>query len=130
MDIVNMNIVVENALFKQNKIEVTSCKLYPDIKGEIKKQSEEIYSCMLSVSILNTECNPFPFDLNVEMVGYFTFKNGIEQSDVEKFIQTNGVQMIFPYLRSTVTTLTQGCLVNPIILPIVDSRLLFNKELK
>lgn len=128
MDIVNMNIVVENVSFKQNKIESVSCKLSPNVKGEIKKQSDESYSCSLTVSISNTEINPFPFDLNVEMVGYFTFKNDVKEELIETFIKTNGVQMIYPYLRSTITTLTQGCLVNPIILPIVDFRLLFKKD--
>lgn len=58
----------------------------------------------------------YPFEMSVGVVGYFTIS---DQENIEKY-KTNAVAVLFPYVRSIISTYTAAANVNPLILPTVN----------
>ena len=79
------------------------------------------FEVAIKVELKDTPENPFPFDL-VATVALITKINGeIEQNELDEYLNRNCVQIIFPYLRSSVTSLTSAALMTPLVLPIIDA---------
>lgn len=62
--------------------------------------------------------NNYPFHLLISVTGYF----GVEPpaKDNIKLIETNAVAILFPYVRSLVSTITANANVTPLILPPIN----------
>lgn len=58
----------------------------------------------------------YPFEMSVCVVGYFTIS---DEENIEKY-KTNAVAVLFPYVRSIISTYTALANVNPLILPTVN----------
>jgi len=81
----------------------------------------------LSVEIINTKEHPFPVDIRVSITGFF--KNiCIPPQQEEEFLKLSAVQILFPYLRSIISTVTTSSMYPPIILPIIDVNTLFPED--
>ncbi len=66
----------------------------------------------------------YPFEMTVSVVGYFTITN---DENVEKY-KTNAVAVLFPYVRSIISTYTAAANVNPLILPTVNINKMLGEE--
>lgn len=116
---VRLNHVKFNELnLKENNIkDQIDFSLFYEIEKEFIDVSDTIFICKLYFSIKNTIKNPFPFDINVIVEGEFI----IEDTDIEKikiFKNIQSIQMLFPYLRQTITQLTTLSMRNPLVIPI------------
>ena len=81
----------------------------------------------LGVEIVNTEEHPFPVDICVNVTGFF--KNvSLAPEQEEVFLKVNAVQILYPYLRSIVSTITTASMFPPIILPVIDVSTLFPED--
>ena len=80
--------------------------------------------------IENTEAQPFPVNISVDFRGIFEFKDITDESQVFDFLRIDAVNILYPYLSSTVTNLSINAMMPPLILPIIDAAKLFknNKE--
>ena len=47
---------------------------------------------------------------------------------MDNFLNIQAVQIMFPYIRTMVTSLTSAALMQPLILPFVDVRQLFQEQ--
>ncbi len=61
--------------------------------------------------------NAYPFEMSVKMIGYFSIEG--DTSYLEKF-KSNAVAILFPYLRSLISTYTVNANISPIILPAMN----------
>ena len=127
-------------IIKQMKIEVleASIKNYqmvgnynfqPEINGTTSHLNDNNYSLTLDFVVKNTLNNPFPIDIKVKLIGYFEF--GDEKEEVAiKFLEREGIQIVYPYLRSLITNMTSAALLKPLVLPIIDANDFKFTELK
>lgn len=114
-------LVKELTLINHDFTKETSFQLKPLFSKKIDKRSDGEYEVALKVEIKNTPENPFPFDLTAVVALITKIKGTIDEKTLDEYLNKNCVQIIFPYLRSSVTSLTSASLMTPLILPIIDA---------
>lgn len=116
----NLTLMVNEASIKNNNLPVGEFKLNPQIQKKIGKANSpgNAYVVEIRVEILNTPENPFPIDLVASLSGIFNIE-GDNVEEINNFLQLQGFQMVFPYLRSLVANMTANAMMPPIFLPIV-----------
>lgn len=87
-----------------------------DSKGTVNK-SESTYQLNLTAYIKDKEDT---INIEVDIVSFFIFDNLIEKNQLEKLFYMNAPAIIFPYLRSYITTLTVLSGIDPVILPTLN----------
>jgi len=123
-NVANIQILTNEVKVKNNFISGNEFKINPKFYKRTGK-TESGYFTELKVELLNTEENPFPLDLSITITGVFEFNASIKDDEVEKFLNVQAVQVLFPYLRTMVTNITSSSLMAPLILPIVDVTKIF-----
>ena len=116
----SLTLMVNEASIKNNNLPVGEFKLNPQIQKKIGKANYpgNAYVVEIRVEILNTPENPFPIDLVASLSGIFNIE-GDNVEEINNFLQLQGFQMVFPYLRSLVANMTASAMMPPIFLPIV-----------
>lgn len=99
------------------------------IQFSIRKKTEKIEN-NLKVTLVtnifeNAEENDYPFEMKVELTGYFTEENNEEGINFEP----NAIAILYPYIRAIVSTFTTSANVNGLILPVINVNKLI-KELE
>ena len=117
-------ITAEELSFKLNRV-----KLNPEEKLDIKPQfsrqvrkvtgNEMLNFIALSVKIQSTEAEPKPFDINVTLVGVLEVTDVKNENEERNFV-IEGTKLIYPYLRSAVTSLTANAYIAPLNLPVIS----------
>jgi preprotein translocase subunit SecB len=97
-------------------------KLIPLYNKQINKIKENEYEVKIELRINNTKTNPFPMDLELLFAGHFIFDLIDDVSELDKFLNIGALQILFPYVRTIVSTITGASLMMPLILPIIDVR--------
>jgi len=69
-----------------------------------------------------------PFDLEVHMTGFFSFKGELEGEELKKLISNRGLSILFPYMRALITNITGSSGFPPIVLPIINVNQLLEKQ--
>ena len=69
--------------------------------------------------------------VEIEMIGYFKFEEGITDQEKEKFLKINGASILYPYIRAYTSTLTsfdkEG---QALIVPTINFQSLYEDENK
>ncbi|MBR5094483.1 MAG: protein-export chaperone SecB [Oscillospiraceae bacterium] len=78
----------------------------------------------LRIEIKNTEEQPFPFDLTVDITGAFSM-DSVPKEAYEEFLNNHAIRILLPYARTMVTNLTTAAMAAPIVLPLMDPVELF-----
>lgn len=129
MKIEQVSIDVNEVNLKNNYLpRKSSYKLNPKLSREIGTEGGDTYYTQIDLTIEHSEEHPFPMNLLVSMKALFklTDLNEAEgNKDIEEFLKFQGVHILYPYLRSTVSSLTAISMFPPIVLPIINSRTLF-----
>lgn len=123
-NVANMQIITKEVTIKNHILAGKEFIVNPLFYKRTGK-SDDSYFTELKVEILNREESPFPIDLSLTIMGIFKFVGELDQCDIEKFLNLQAVQILFPYLRTMVTNLTSSILMAPLILPIIDVAKLF-----
>lgn len=115
-------VTAEELSFKLNRI-----KLNPEDKLDIKPQfsrqvrkvngNDKLNFIALSVKIESTEAEPKPFDIMATLVGVFEVE--VANENEERNFVIEGTKLIYPYLRSAVSTLTANAFIAPLNLPVI-----------
>lgn len=99
-----------------------SIKLDFDITHSIEytEDEENTFLVTLNIDIFdNAKENNYPFTMNVSITGIF--QTNIEDVyRIKKFAEINSIAILFPYLRSIVSTYTSNANVQPLILPPIN----------
>ncbi len=67
----------------------------------------------------NASKNNYPFSMNISITGIFEIDDN-NAKDKENFAEVNSIAILFPYLRSIVSTYTANANVHPLILPPIN----------
>ena len=108
---------VEASSFKNNEMKKGPViTLTPNIQMDIKKDPKTL-TLTITVVVEGTEEKPTPFDLMTRIKGSFEI---VEDSlDINK-MRIESSRVLFPYVRSYITTYTALCGIPPYILPVID----------
>lgn len=124
--LINFNISTEEVRIKNNHLPEGSFIVTPKyIRSINKNETNSQASVTLSVEIGGSESAPFPIDVRIAIKGTFDLTN-IPSDQVDSFLKTNATQILFPYLRTALSTSLGAAMMPPIILPIIDVRDAFN----
>lgn len=118
-----LNYDVDNIIFEKNKeFDQEKVKMDISLKKDInfmEKESDgsEKYSVSLEINIFEDPIeNNFPFSLFIKITGYFNVITKDENMK-EELINLNSVSILFPYLRSLVSTITANSNISSLIIP-------------
>ncbi len=119
-EIKSFNIVVNEISIKNNHLPVGTFKLAPKIQRKIGKidDGNNNYCVEIQVDIHNTPEVPFPMELTVNVSGIFNIE-GDNAEQIDRFLKTQGFQMVFPHVRSLIANATASAMVPAVFLPIV-----------
>lgn len=87
----------------------------------IKKADDSIYELHLSFSVHDLGEKKTPFDMDLEIVGVFQLREGTDE-EISEFMNSNAVAILFPYLRTIISTTMTAMMIPPVVLPIIDAK--------
>ena len=103
-----------NENFKNNE---QSIKIDFDISHETRVK-DKLMTIKLDVKVLpDMVKNDYPFSINVELIGFFSLDG--DTSEIKSF-EKNALAIMFPYVRSLVSTYTSNSNVPTLILPPIN----------
>ncbi len=98
----------------------------PSFNREITKRDEHSYILTLSISFDDYK-EDIPFYLDIQISGIFNVDHW-ENEPILSASKLNSTVILFPYLRSLVTTVTANANVPPYVLPITNPAKLFKDK--
>lgn len=110
---------------KKNNIKPGNFKLTPMLTRKVGKIKENVYFTALILIIKNDAEHPFPVDISVDFRGIFQFTDIDNEADIQAFLKLEAVKIMYPYLRTMITSLTTTAMMPPIVLPVIDINNLF-----
>lgn len=116
---------------------INRIKMDKDTKFEIKPQfsrtvrrvqeNDKLWFLTLEVKVESTEEAPKPFDLKVRLVGVFEAED--LQDDLDRHdLVINMTEVVYPYLRAAVSSLTANAFINPMMLPVIPAGTMFPED--
>ena len=98
----------------------SSFQIKPKIECKVAKKEETLF-VNLTLKINEDISSPVPFDLKVMLAGTFKTGDGAPLDTIDQKTQVGEVfSVLYPYLRSIVSSLTVNCNIPAYILPSVD----------
>lgn len=125
--LVNFQIRTNEISIKDNHLPEGQFNIPSKLTRNITKNNEDCFEVELVLEIENSEENPFPIDLRISLTGIFEVSS-LPPEEVDGFLKIQAVQILFPYVRTMVSSITAGAMMPPIILPVVDVKSLFPEE--
>lgn len=114
----------ENEYFKEDDVTLDF-----DIDAEYDQVDHDSYLVKLKLDVFkNPEENNYPFTMYVELTGLFEISEINDEETREFILKKNTVAILFPYLRSIVSTYTANANIQPLILPPVNVNNLIDQE--
>lgn len=122
VQISTMRIIVEDMEYHNNHLPGGNFDFSPEIFRRIGKTRNNKYFTELLFVLKNTKEKPFPIDITLKIKGIFDCESiSKDEKEIEKFLEIDATNLLYPYLRSTITTITSASLVPPIVLPVIDA---------
>lgn len=125
-------VFINNSEFDKEETEL-KLKFKHNIKEDDKEAKKYYVNIAMNVYDKDEhEMKDCPFQLNVSMTGVFKISNyeGIDDDVINKIVGENTIAILFPYLRSLITSITANANINPLILPPVNIISLLENEKK
>lgn len=116
---------------------INRIKMDKDTKFEIKPQfsrtvrrvqeNDKLWFLTLEVKVESTEDAPKPFNLKVRLVGVFEAEDLQDDLDRRDLV-INMTEIVYPYLRAAVSSLTANAFINPMMLPVIPAGTMFPED--
>lgn len=124
------NYIVDRAVFKNNpEFEGDEIDIQFDIEPQFQiSEKKDSMIVLLEVDIFKDAIqNNYPFEMSIALVGMFQLE-GMDDN-IEKF-KMNAVAILYPYVRSLVTSFTANSNITPLILPTINVNKLIKEKNK
>lgn len=117
------NYIVKKAIFEYNieyegNEEGIDINFDIDVDFDVDSEKGELFVFLKTIIFDEPIKNNYPFRMEIELLGAFTMTSGLEK-DVNDF-KANAVAILFPYVRSIVSSYTANANVEPLILPTIN----------
>ena len=116
---------------------INRIKMEPNAKFEIKPQfsrtvrrvqeNDKLWFLTLEVKVESSEEAPKPFNLKVRLVGVFEAEDIQDELDSRDLV-INMTEIVYPYLRAAVSSLTANAFINPMMLPVIPAGTMFPED--
>ncbi len=116
---------------------INRIKMDKDTKFEIKPQfsrtvrrvqeNDKLWFLTLEVKVESTEEAPKPFNLKTRLVGVFEAEDIQDELDRRDLV-INMTEIVYPYLRAAVSSLTANAFINPMMLPVIPAGTMFPED--
>ena len=126
--VMKMLLITDKVELSNNHLPVGKFKVDHVIRRDIGRINEKAYFTQLTLEIKDKPDYKYPINMHVSIKGIFEFDEASNTEEINQFLKYQGVNLIYPYLRSMVTNLTINAMMAPIILPIVDAMQMFKEE--
>lgn len=110
--------IVDYSFFSQGEIDVLF-----DVRGDYDKSESKYFLYFTTTCKIEDSSDPF---IVVKCQGEYKFKNVASFNDIPKFFYINCIAILFPYVRSYISTITVQSNIKPIILPTLNLTKLSN----
>lgn len=117
----SMSIITNEIYFHNNCLKNDFYHAMPNLIKKTGKlgNGENKYGVELIVEFKDSPENRFPVDLKVDIMGIFEIE-GDNENEIKEFLNTQGVQMVYPYLRALVSNISSNAFIPQINLPIIN----------
>lgn len=125
--LVNYKLITNKISIINNKLKDGNFNINPQLHRTIVQIDDDHYAVTFNLEIKNTDEHPFPVDIEVSITGIFDVSK-LEKKSIDDFLKVQTCQILFPQIRTIVSSLTSAAIMPPLLLPIVDARSLFSEE--
>ena len=132
-----MKYALRQILAEEMSYTINRIKMDPNTKFEIKPQfsrtvrrvqeNDKLWFLTLEVKVESTEKEPKPFNIKARLVGIFEAE-GIESDLDRQDLVINMTEIVYPYLRASVSALTANAFINPLMLPVIPAGTMFPED--
>lgn len=121
-------VTAEELSFKVNRIKIENPRfeIKPQFARQVRQANDNpnIYIVALSCKIESTETDPKPFNVTASYLGVFE-TDGITNDEERKLFSIKATEILVPFVRSSVASLTATAMINPLMLPVIPGDILF-----
>lgn len=118
------NYIAKKVNFTLNESFTGNDELELDLKFnhelQIDYESKKAVLVLDCILFENSKENNYPCELEVSLLGFFEFDTNLEEDKIVNLLEVNGTAILFPYLRSVITTITSNLGISPIIIPTMN----------
>ena len=113
-------ITAEELSYSMNRIKMdpnTRFEIKPQFSRTIRqvKENEKLWFVTMEVKVESTDDEPKPFNLKVRLVGMFEAED-VNTTEDKQVLAISTTEIIYPYLRAAVSSLTANAFINPMML--------------
>ena len=125
-------ITAEELNYTINRVKMdknTKFELKPQFSRTIRRvqENDKIWFVTLEVKVESTEAEPKPFNLKARLVGVFEAEDVNTEED-KQVLAISTTEIVYPYLRAAVSSLTANSFINPLILPVIPAGTMFPED--
>ena len=122
----------EELSFTMNRIKMdkdTRFEIKPQFSRTVRRvqENDKLWFLALEVKVESTEDSPKPFNMKARLVGVFEAE-GIQDEMDSRDLVINMTEIVYPYLRAAVSSLTANAFINPLILPVIPAGTMFPED--
>lgn len=125
-------ITAEELSYTINRIKIekdTKIEIKPQFSRTVRRvqENDKVWFVSLEVKVESTEEAPKPFNLKARLVGVFEAED-IADEEERRDLVINMTEIVYPYLRAAVSSLTANAFINPLILPVIPAGTMFPED--
>lgn len=125
-------ITAEELSYSMNRIKMdkdTRFEIKPQFSRTIRqvKENEKLWFVTMEVKVESTETEPKPFNLKVRLVGMFEAED-VNTAEDKQVLAISTTEIIYPYLRAAVSSITANAFINPMMLPVIPAGTMFPED--
>ncbi len=125
-------IVAEELSYTINRIKMdqnSKFEIKPQFSRTVRRvqENDKLWFLTLEVKVESTETEPKPFNVKARLVGIFEaeeIENDLDRQD----LVINMTEVIYPYLRAAVSSITANAFINPLMLPVIPAGTMFPED--
>lgn len=120
-----LNYTVNRIKMDQN----TKIEIKPQFSRTVKRvqENDKIWFLSLEVKVESTDDSPKPFNLKARLVGVFEAEDVENEQDRQDLV-INMTEIVYPYLRAAVSSITANAFINPLMLPVIPAGTMFPED--
>ena len=125
-------ITAEELSYSMNRIKAdkdTKFEIRPQFSRTVRRvnENDKIWFVAMEVKVESTEESPKPFNLKVRLVGAFEAEDVVTEEDRHDLV-INMTEIVYPYLRAAVSSVTANAFINPLMLPVIPAGTMFPED--
>ena len=126
-------ITAEELSYTMNRVKAdptTKFEIRPQFSRTVRRvaENDKIWFVAMEVKVESTEESPKPFNMKARLVGMFEAEDVNDELDKRDLV-INMTEVVYPYLRAAVSSLTATAFLNPpMTLPVVPAGTMFPED--